>query len=137
MTLRNEYLMRHSDLEVFLAESIWEEGNGSALSILSAFARLDLDPWQEAARLALLPRAAAAEALAEILARLPAPAAEQPNHGALAGRLVERLPKRPAPSSTVRPGPPKGRTGWGFLHLALLLALAVTLGLLQATGQLF
>jgi hypothetical protein len=40
----------------FLSASIVEEKNGMALSVMSAFARRNVDPWQEAARLSQLPR---------------------------------------------------------------------------------
>src|SRR5437899_7886457 len=55
----------------FLFAVIREETNGTPLSMISALTRLGLEPWQEAARLAALPAAAAAEALATLLGRLP------------------------------------------------------------------
>jgi hypothetical protein len=44
-----------SEFDNFLFASIGESRNGMLLSVLSALARLDLDPWQEAAELARLP----------------------------------------------------------------------------------
>ncbi len=41
------------------------------LSVLSALIRLDIDPWEEAKRLSILPSGIAASALAPIIARLP------------------------------------------------------------------
>jgi hypothetical protein len=41
-----------SDFDAFLFAPVGEERNGMLLSVLSALARLDVDPWQEAARLA-------------------------------------------------------------------------------------
>jgi len=55
----------------FLQSELWEEKHGAPLSILSALARLDLDPWEEAARLALLPRETASERLSSLLLQLP------------------------------------------------------------------
>ena len=71
MTMRGGLNLQHSDLQEFLFAPIWNEKNGTPLSILSALARLGMDPWGEAARLADMPRAAAASALAVILAKLP------------------------------------------------------------------
>jgi hypothetical protein len=39
------------------------EANGMTLSVVSVFARLGNDPWQEASRLALLPMLEATESL--------------------------------------------------------------------------
>src|SRR5271166_2425654 len=44
------FLFEHQ-FDEFLCASIGEEKNGMALSVLSAFARRNVDPWQEAARL--------------------------------------------------------------------------------------
>jgi hypothetical protein len=93
MPLRTEYTLHHSDLNEFLSAPLWEEKNGTPLSVLSALARLDIDPWAEAARLAALPRDAAASALAVILRRLPAQQAGAPDAGTVADRLVTLLPE--------------------------------------------
>src|SRR4051794_2724524 len=65
--------VRVSGLDGFLYSLIGEQGNGTPLTILSAFAQLGLDPWREAARLARLPRDEAARELASLIARLPRP----------------------------------------------------------------
>jgi hypothetical protein len=44
-----------SQFDDFLFAPIGEEENGMLLSVVSALARLDLDPWQEAASLTGLP----------------------------------------------------------------------------------
>src|SRR5215213_2584568 len=48
--------VRVSGLDGFLYSLIGEQGNGTPLTILSAFAQLGLDPWREAALIARLPR---------------------------------------------------------------------------------
>ena len=93
MPLRAEYTLHQSDLSEFLAAPVWEERNGTSLSVLSALARLDIDPWAEAAHLAALPRDAAASALAVILRRLPAQQPETPDASTVADRLVALLPE--------------------------------------------
>jgi hypothetical protein len=137
MTLRAEFTLRHSDLEGFLSEPIWEEKNGSMLSILSAFARLGIDPWQEAARLAAMPREAAAAALAKLLTSLPWPSPEQPDHGEIARNLVQVLPKPIAQRAAEAKGRPKITPAWSILEVILMVALAGVLILLQVSGQLF
>ena len=79
----------------FLFAVIREETNGTPLSVISAFSRLGLEPWQEAARLAALPATAAAEALGALLARLPqgAGASEPADRSRLLTGLIELLPK--------------------------------------------
>jgi hypothetical protein len=57
--------------EKFLFAAVGENGKGERLSVLSALARADLDPWSEAASLAFLPRGMAAQRLLQIIRRLP------------------------------------------------------------------
>lgn len=92
MPLRDEYTLHQSDLSAFLFAPLWDEKNGTPLSVLSALARLDIDPWAEAARLAALPKDAAASALAVILRRLPLHQSVKPDTGAAAERVVTLLP---------------------------------------------
>jgi len=81
-----------SEYDAFLFAPIGWDQNEMMLSVVSALARLDIDPWQEAAKLARLPRAAAASRLAGLLADLPdgMPAHLDPGGGA--ARLVALLP---------------------------------------------
>ena len=71
MALSARFSLLHSDLNDFLFATVVEEQNGVTLSVLSGLTRLGLDPWEEAARLAPLPKVRAAEALATLIARLP------------------------------------------------------------------
>lgn len=65
------------------------------LSVLSALARLDIDPWQEAAKLSGLPGGAATQRLASLIAALPDELSAYPDPETVAARLVALLP-RPA-----------------------------------------
>jgi len=56
-----------ADYDDFLFATVCEDVNGTQLSVLSALARLDVDPWEEAARLAAMPRANAARTLMSML----------------------------------------------------------------------
>ena len=62
------------------------------LSLLSAFARLNVDPWEESSRLADLPKVAAAKALGAMLKRLPAGEWDRDDCAGIASRLVLKLP---------------------------------------------
>ncbi|HUW80105.1 MAG TPA: hypothetical protein VMV54_04310, partial [Acidocella sp.] len=51
----------------FLFAKVADESNGMQLSVLSALARMNVDPWEEATRLAAMPKALAEKALVSIL----------------------------------------------------------------------
>src|SRR5688500_10632342 len=93
MPLRAEFTLHQSDLSEFLSALLWEERNGAPLSVLSALARLDMDPWAEAARLAALPKGGAALTLAAILGRLPGQHPGTSDTVMIAERLVDLLPE--------------------------------------------
>ncbi|HWH42836.1 MAG TPA: hypothetical protein VNU21_23515 [Usitatibacter sp.] len=63
------------------------------LSVLSALARMNLDPWEEAARLAALPTSDAEGALVATLNLLPGHPQKSSETEILAARLVALLPK--------------------------------------------
>jgi hypothetical protein len=83
-----------SEFDDFLYAPIAEERNGMRLSVLSALARLDVDPWQEAATLARLPVATATERLASLITTLPREPSRHPDTRAIAARLIALLPRR-------------------------------------------
>lgn len=93
MTLRPEYSLGHSAYNDFLFGSLGSNSSGIDLTVLSALTRLDLDPWQEAARLAALPREEAVEALARHIARLPDHPGSAVEAVTIAARLIALLPK--------------------------------------------
>jgi hypothetical protein len=76
----------------FLYAPVDVERNEMTLSVLSALARLDLDPWKEAAELSELAKNTAAQRLASLIARLPGGRWTQADSGAIADRLIELLP---------------------------------------------
>ncbi len=124
------------DFDPFLFASIGEDRPGQALSVLSALARSNLDPWQEAVGLARMPRKAAAARLSRLIAELPRePALDRPLE-AVAGDLVALLP---AGSAAVAPSPasiavatasPDARLWMGLGAIAVLM----TIGTLVANG---
>lgn len=70
------------------------------LSVLSALARLNLDPWKEAAELSELPSGPATQRLATLIVRLPGGRWTQADSMGIAHRLIELLPR---PSSLAVP----------------------------------
>jgi hypothetical protein len=86
-------LIVESKFNVFLFAPIGEDGNGTPLSLLSVLARLNLDPWQEAAELAQLPREAATRRLASSMAALANGPLAHLEHGTIAAGLIALLPR--------------------------------------------
>lgn len=96
-----------SEYDTFLFAPITADENGTLLSVISALARLDLDPWQEAAGLARLSGDAATQRLASLIAAMPdrPPVIAEPRM--VAARLIALLPRRAVsgiPSSQVLRG---------------------------------
>jgi hypothetical protein len=132
--------MHRPELQEFLFAPIWVEKNGTPLSILSALARLGMDPWGEATRLANLPRAAAASALATILARLPRNEQELPDYAELSQHLVQFLPEGGSTPPTSQPQSGRMDSIARFADvqkLVLILGLTAVLIILQVNGWLF
>ena len=92
MASTDAYALQRSDLNGFLFADVGVEANGTTLSVLSTLARLGMDPWQEAGRLAKLPRTAAVDELARIIATMPASLWSLADATAIAARLVALLP---------------------------------------------
>lgn len=65
------FALANTGLEAFLCGEVGTELNGSTLTIMSALARLDFDPWAEAARWSRLPRAATIDRLAGLIVQMP------------------------------------------------------------------
>jgi hypothetical protein len=137
MTRSDSVFRLECDFDAFLFASIGEGRNGMPLSVLSALARLDFDPWLEAANLARLPGNRAVERLAALIATLPDSSFARLDPGPIAARLIGLLPRRVAAS----PQPPtlvKSAVGarsrviaiCAFVLVGLLVAQWATTGLL-------
>ena len=85
-------LSRGSEYDAFLFAPIGEERNGMVLSVLSALARLDLDPWREAAELAGMPRQIATQRLTSLIRSLPDGPQTRSKPEAISARLIAFLP---------------------------------------------
>jgi len=113
------------EFDDFLFAPIGEDRNGMLLSVLSALARLDVDPWQEAAKLARLPVEAAARRLAGLLAGLPDGATTHPDPGPTATRLIALLPPQQNDGLGVSEAPVSGSTMSKSWVVALYLAAMI------------
>jgi hypothetical protein len=118
----------------FLFARVCEEANEMQLSVISALARLDLDPWTEAAELARMPADGAARRLSSLLARVVEDPRAQPDRAAMAAHLIALLPS-PAntdiPSRVWAPGVPTAPQlrVLRLTCLALLASMAVSVWL--------
>jgi hypothetical protein len=76
----------------FLFASIGSDASGTYLTVLSALARLDLDPWAEAAKFSRMPGSVAIQKLAELISRFPEIAPVRFDSARIAARLTALLP---------------------------------------------
>ena len=89
MALRSVYAPVLPEMDSFLFAYVTDEVDGIPLSVLSALARLGVDPRAEAARLSRLTSKAAASQLARMFGRLPDRPWTSPEIRRIAARLVE------------------------------------------------
>jgi len=131
MALPARFSLLHSELNDFLFASVGDQQNGMPLNVMSGLTRLGLDPWEEAARLAVLPKALAADTLAPTIARLTVGWSERPDNLAISQRLVAFLPRREQTALSHREQT-VGRDKKYFQAIIFfaLLALAVTVTML-------
>lgn len=93
------------EYDPFLRSPLWREQTGATLSVLSALARLNIDPWKEAASLALLPKDDASARLNSLIADLPEAQTVGTERYALCERSVSMLPASTVVgNSSARPG---------------------------------
>lgn len=124
-----EYLQPDgTDFDRFLYASVGEDRNGAVVTVVSALARLGLDPWKEAAELASLGREAACARLGTSLSGfndVPTLALE---HAAVAATLTTLLPNRLSRSTTKlsRPAMPKGpKIQFRWILFILIISLVL------------
>ena len=125
-----------SDYDAFLLAEVGEDRTGAAVTVLSALARLDLEPWTEARELARLAREDAQARLTthfEALTDIPALALASEGRAA---KLVLLLPER-APLRVLKPCESGTRNSlklsisWTTVALVGAVVLALALKLAQ------
>ncbi len=91
-----------AEFDAFLFAPIDERDSSAWLSVLSALARLDVDPWGEAAALARMPKVTARQRLASLIAALPDAPARRLHPTMIADRLIKLLPRGELASTASR-----------------------------------
>jgi hypothetical protein len=122
VTLRPEYSLGHSQFNAFLYALVGEEKSGLQLTVLSALARLGLDPWEEAERLSTLSEEAATSSLTARLAGLPNGSWKAADSRSIAVHLVGYLPKRSSSQGGSLEAPKSSPGVWSLLAWAALAA---------------
>jgi hypothetical protein len=125
------------EFDDFLYAPIGAEGAEMPLSVLSALARLDVDPWQEAAELSELPKGTATQRLAALIARLPGGRWTLADSRAIADRLIELLP---SPGKREVPVAPKTfalreLTGSAIVKILFCAAIGITALIIVANRE--
>ena len=137
MSSSDAFALRRSRLNEFLFAPVGTEANGMTLSVVSLLARQGNDPWQEAGRLAGLPKAEATESLARIIASLPTSVWPQQAATTVAARLIALLPKQAEnlgqDTSASAYGAKAGRiVGIGLVLAAIAFTVAFQTGAFKA-----
>lgn len=138
MALRLPYRPFRPDLDRFLYAAVGEDRDGVPLTLISAFARLDLDPRHEASRLASLAKPEAGAQLAEMILRLPGMSSPLAKARGTADDLIELLPNRAQLREAAHGSRAKGfpiTSGKTFWLVGLVLVALVLAGM-AATGDL-
>jgi len=111
------------EFDSFLFAPIGDDGHGQPLSVLSALARSDVDPWEEAGALARMPRKKAKARLTALIVALPDEPIAALRLDAIASDLVALLPRAnnfvPRPQSDVR----RSENAQAWLGLSVLVVL--------------
>lgn len=111
----------------FLYAPVCDEPNGMRLSVISALARKNLDPWDEAKRLAAMPKAMGERALVSLLSLVSGSRDKLPEAEAIAVRLIGLLPQPGEGRAIEAKGTPAGAAQpasywWVWVCLALAMS---------------
>jgi len=82
------------EFDRFLYASVGDDQNGMPLTVLSALARMDVDPWEEASKLTQLPPESAVTQLASLLGALRNEPVAGQDPARIAAPLIALLPCR-------------------------------------------
>ena len=133
MANTDAFALRRSGLNEFLYAPVGTEANGMTLSVVSLFARLGNDPWQEAGRLAGLPKPEAIESLARIIASMPTSVWPLQVATTIATRLIVLLPTQAGNLGQSPSVSAYGTKVGGIIRIGLVLA-AVAFAVAFQTG---
>ncbi|HEX2633070.1 MAG TPA: hypothetical protein VHM22_09695 [Bradyrhizobium sp.] len=128
MDHRSRFSTLSASYDDFLFAPVCEDPNGLRLSVLSALARFNVDPWEEAARLAAMPKQIAETTLLSILDLVSGRSWKSSEAAAAAAQLVRLLPRLDEATATAtatadaRTGTAH-RTNYWWLWLAFWIAM--------------
>jgi hypothetical protein len=115
----------------FLFARINDASEATPLSVLSMLARLDIDPWEEAAKLARLPHPAAAKRLVDFIVATPGVSSAYLSDSALSDRLIKLLPSPAAAVNLARQETvARVLKKPGLFTLGVAIAVALTIALM-------
>ena len=117
-----------TQFDCFLFAPVCEDPNGLQLSVLSLLARINRDPWKEAARLAAMPKAKAEMSLVSSLDLAAGKGWDPAQANMISARLVSLLPQ-PNVAATVTLDTRKAHARRTIFFLAWL-AFVMTMSLL-------
>lgn len=123
----------------FLYATVFEERDEMPVKVISALARLDLDPWSEAADLAGMSAGGATSRLSDLLAGVLNSPSSQMECSTTAARLIALLPQ---PATMSASGSGTAASGWkgqassllGTLWLVLLASMLTSFLMANADG---
>ena len=92
MENRTTFAIPSSRYNDFLFAVICEDPNGTQISVLSALTRMDIDPWEEAARLSAMTEPIVKSRLISVLDQASGNSWSLSQKAAIASRLIGRLP---------------------------------------------
>jgi hypothetical protein len=127
------FSLLNSEFNNFLFAPIGTEKNDTVLTVLSALARLGIDPWQEAARLGQLSSEIATRRLTSIIAGLPNGQWAPTDAGAVAARLIGLLPATGAAAAALPPRETASRERLVSPRIVRLFFVAILGGLMLFT----
>jgi hypothetical protein len=125
------------EFDDFLYAPIGAHAGEMPLSVLSALARSNVDPWKEAAELSDLPKDIATQRLASLIAQLPGGRWTLADSRAIADSLIELLPRRGSaavPLTETSHGL-RAMTGSTAAKLLICAAFAVTVIFIAAVSE--
>ncbi|HVT28589.1 MAG TPA: hypothetical protein VHE81_11300 [Lacipirellulaceae bacterium] len=128
MDHRSRFSTLSASYDDFLFAPVCEDPNGLRLSVLSALARFNVDPWEEAARLAAMPKQIAETTLLSILDLVSGRSWKSSEAAAAAAQLVRLLPRLDEAAATATATADARtvtahRTNYWWLWLAFWIAM--------------
>ncbi len=118
----------------FLYSPVSEDSDQMPVSVLSALARKDIDPWEEAAQLSQMPRASAIARLTTMISPAGSDSSVRTRAKLTAARLIELLPNPPLLGVPLPDGIDFPKLHYDRLKVVALMTVAVVLIALAVFG---